>query len=283
VRSERDLIDREALERIIKRAAELQAQERDIGDGLTRGDVIALGKEVGIPARYLQQALIDEESRPGGEAGGLVGWLAGPATLGAARAVAGERSTVESAIAAALDQEELLQVKRRYPDHTTWEPKGGAFASLQRAFGAGGKAFALARASEIMVQVTALESGFCHVRLQADVSNLRRQRLAGAATLFGFGAIATALAPMLGVLAPWVVLPIAFGTLAAVVHARGQEREGERVHVALEQLIDRLEQGELRPEHLVRASGFTALGRLADEIRALVDPGASPRGQGKQG
>ena len=58
-----ELISRDALERIIQRAAELQAGERDIGDGLTRDEVLALGKEVGIPARHLQQALLEEQTR----------------------------------------------------------------------------------------------------------------------------------------------------------------------------------------------------------------------------
>ena len=273
------LIDREALERIIKRAAELQAQDRDIGDGLTRDEVLALGKEVGIPGRYLQQALIDEEGRPH-EAQGLLGWLGGPLALDAARVIPGEHSDVERAIAATLDQEELLQVKRRYPDYATWEPRTGAFASLQRAFGAGGKRFALARANEVMAQVTPLETGYTHVRLQADVSNLRRQRLAGAATLFAFGAVATVVVPALGVLAPWVALPVAVGTLAAVAFARAQRGEGEQVHVGLEQLLDRLERGEIRPEHQL-SPGLTALGRLADELRGLISPGPTARGRGK--
>ncbi len=54
-----ELISREALERIIKRAAELQASERDIGDGLTENELVALGKDVGIPAGYLRQALLE--------------------------------------------------------------------------------------------------------------------------------------------------------------------------------------------------------------------------------
>lgn len=275
----RSLIDREALERIIKRAAELQAQERDIGDGLTRDQVLALGKDVGIPTRYLQQALIDEETHPGGQTPGLLGWLGGPATLDAARVVPGEHHALERAIAGALEQEELLQLKRRYADYTTWEPKGGAFASLQRAFGASGKRFALARAAEVVVQVTPLEPGYCHVRLHADVSNLRRQRLAGAATLFGFGALATLLAPVLGVLAPWILLPSAIGALIGLAHARGQARESERVHVELEQQLDRLEQGADAPARETKGSGFATLGKLADELRGLIDPGATPRGQ----
>src|SRR5439155_1560356 len=73
-----ELISREALERIIQRAAELQAAERDIGDGLTKDELLALGQDVGIPARYLQQALLEERTRSVVEQGrGALAWLAG--------------------------------------------------------------------------------------------------------------------------------------------------------------------------------------------------------------
>ena len=115
-----ELISREALERIIQRAAELQADERDIGEGLTRDEVLALGKDVGIPARYLHQALLAEETRAVGEAGrGPLAWLVGPAALTAARVVPGDVPGVERALGTWLEQEELLEVKRRHPDHTT--------------------------------------------------------------------------------------------------------------------------------------------------------------------
>ncbi len=39
------LISREAPERIIPRAAELQASERDIGEGLTKEELLALGQD----------------------------------------------------------------------------------------------------------------------------------------------------------------------------------------------------------------------------------------------
>jgi len=55
-------IDREALDRIIQRAAELQTGEREIGDNLTPDEVLALGKEVGIPTRYLQQAILEHQT-----------------------------------------------------------------------------------------------------------------------------------------------------------------------------------------------------------------------------
>src|SRR5437016_1951863 len=88
----KDLISREALERIIQRAAELQAGERDIGDGLTKDEVLALGKDVGIPNRYLQQALLEEQTRTLVETGtGFWAWLTGPRSLAAQRLVPGVR------------------------------------------------------------------------------------------------------------------------------------------------------------------------------------------------
>ena len=53
-------INREALERIMQRAAELQAGEQEVGEGLTPDEVVALGKEVGIPGKFLQQAMLEQ-------------------------------------------------------------------------------------------------------------------------------------------------------------------------------------------------------------------------------
>ena len=95
-------IDRPALERILQRAAELQAGERDIGHALSPEEVLALGREVGIPDRYLQQALLEERVRVDAEPPGVWERVAGPATVVAQRAVPG---AVESdrAIVARLD------------------------------------------------------------------------------------------------------------------------------------------------------------------------------------
>ena len=90
-----ELISREVLERIIQRAAELQTGERDIGEGLTKDEVLALGQEVGIPARYLQQALLEEQTRTVVEAvRSPWAWHAGPRLLSADRVVTGEKAAV---------------------------------------------------------------------------------------------------------------------------------------------------------------------------------------------
>ena len=103
-----ELIRREALERIIQRAAELQAGERDIGEGLTEADVLALGNDVGIPARYLRQALLEGRTRSlVEERAGLLGWLLGPGRLSAQRVVSGEPAAVEHEIGRASCRERV--------------------------------------------------------------------------------------------------------------------------------------------------------------------------------
>src|SRR5690348_18296087 len=102
-----ELIRREALERIIQQAAELQAGERDIGEGLTEQELLALGQDVGIPARYLRQALLEEQTRSVVAGGtGLWAWLAGPRLLMADRVVPGDRSDVERSLTAWMEREE---------------------------------------------------------------------------------------------------------------------------------------------------------------------------------
>src|SRR5260370_8026289 len=126
-----ELIRREALERIIQRAAELQAGERDSGEGLTEPDLLALGQEVGIPPRYLRQALLEERTRSGvAPERGVVAWLAGPVALTADRVVPGDPATVERVLTGWMEREESLQVKRRHADRTSSEPPLGAVPSI---------------------------------------------------------------------------------------------------------------------------------------------------------
>ena len=175
----KDLISREALERIIKRAAELQAGEHDVGDGLTNTEVLALGKDVGIPDRYLRQAMLEEQTRTTPEVvTGTWAWLTGPRSVIAHRVVPGDRAAVERTLSRWMTEEALLQAKRHYPDRTSWEPKAGAFASIQRAL-AGKRRYSLAQAEEITAQVVQLEPGFCLVRLEANIKRQRANRISG--------------------------------------------------------------------------------------------------------
>ncbi len=261
-----ELISREALDRIIQRAAELQTGERDIGDGLTEVELLALGKDVGIPPRFLKQALLEERTRL--DEAAQAGWsLGGPKRLAAHRVVPGERGAVERALSLWMEDQELLRVKRRYPERTTWEPQVGFVASMRRGLKAGGKTYDLSQAKEISGQVTPLESGFCHVQLVADVRNLRAARIGGAGGLVVAGGTGTGIAVALGVLLPIAVVPAIGLSIAALSVLVSYRPQRERIQVGLEQVLDRLERGEIRPEHALPGPRGSAFLRIADEIR----------------
>lgn len=265
------LIDREALDRIIQRAAELQTGEREIGDGLTKDEVVKLGADVGIPARYLQQALLEEQTRSVvAEGRGTMAWLLGPPLLVAERVVPGDKASVERALLRWMEEEELLQIKRRFPDRIAWEPRAGAFASIQRALGTMGRPYALARATQVVGQVTQLEPGFCHVQLQADVRNLRHRRIYGGMAMAGTGALLTGAMMVIGAFGVFALAPAVVMVPIAASFARAHAGENERIHTGLEQVLDRLERSEIQAEHRLPSSTTgpgSAFGRIVDEFR----------------
>src|SRR5438046_1700697 len=156
--------ERERRAKIINAEGELQASEK-----LAQAARIIGSEPAAVQLRYLQHALLEEQTRSVVEEGrGALPWLAGPTRLSAARVAPGDRAAILKALGAWMEDEELLQVKRRHADRTSWEPKVGAFASIQRALGTKGKTYALARAAEVAGQVTQLEPGVCHVQLGAN-------------------------------------------------------------------------------------------------------------------
>jgi hypothetical protein len=274
-----DLIDRKALERIVRRAAELQAGSQEIGEGLTSQDVLALGKEVGIPEGYLRQAMLEEQTRTAPEStAGTWAWLTGPRSLVAHRVVPGDRATVERALSRWMTDEELLQPKRQYADRTSWEAKAGAFASIQRAI-SGRRRYSLASARDITSQVVQLEPGFCLVRLEADINQQRRNRITGGMVMamFGWGLTgATALiAPPLALAQILAMVPGVGLTLGGAMIARTHRGANERMLVGLEQVLDRLERGDTHGSPSQTALPFV---RIAEEVRKVFEnPKPKPR------
>ena len=56
-------LDRSGLERVLARAAELQSATGETPEQITEAQLIELGKEVGLSAQHLRQALAEERTR----------------------------------------------------------------------------------------------------------------------------------------------------------------------------------------------------------------------------
>jgi hypothetical protein len=200
--------------------------------------------------------------------------LAGPRRIGASRTIAGEAARLDAALGQWMAEGELLAVKRRFPQQTTWEPRKGAVASIRRALSFGGRAYLLTRAREVAGSVTPLDGGRCHVQLVADLSNTITERAGTAAAVAGTGAAGSVVAAALSVTTGVMLLPAAVTLVMAFWILRSRRQETERVHVALEQILDRLEHGEIDAPLRVRGPRPSAFVRIADELlqKALEPP-----------
>jgi hypothetical protein len=247
-------IDRAALERVLGRAAELQAGGSDTRDVLSEADLIEIGREVGLAPEHLRQALAEERKRVTLEPeSGVAARLAGPAQAVASRVVNGTPAAVLAALDAWMQREECLQVKRRYGERLTWERRRDLMSSVMRGMNLGGRGYALARATEVGATVTAVDASRVLVRLDADLALSRRQRLAGGGVAVGGGVASggalavTALVANASLLVlPLALIPVALGAGIGYAVARSHRGAVTRLQVALEQVLDRLEHGELK-------------------------------------
>jgi hypothetical protein len=261
-------IDRPALERILQRAAELQAAERDIGHALSPDEVLALGREVGIPDRYLQQALLEERVRVDAEPAGVWERIAGSASVVAQRAVPGPVERVERSLLGWVDQNELFCVQRQQPGRIVWEPVGGITAALRRSSAAirSGRPFMLSRADTVSATILPLDPGRSHVALSATTRRTRAEYVGGGAAMAATGVAGTALLVLLGALLPAALMATPAGLIAGYATARRYRGAVERIQLGLERALDHLEHGATRPEHQLPGRRPGLFGLLAEEV-----------------
>jgi hypothetical protein len=266
-------IDRVALERIIRRATELQTSERDVGESLTSDEVMALGREVGIPGRYLQQALLEEQTRITHAAGaGVADRLTGPALVTAQRVIRAEREEVEPVLIRFLEQQELFCVQRHQPGRITWEPVGGIQAAIRRATAAAGgskRPMMLARADTLTATIVALEPGYSHVTLTASARKARTEALGGGAAFATAGAAGTGILVALGAFLPVALIPAPVALGLGYLMLRRYGPVIARVQLGLERALDHLEQGGHRANRALPPQP-TLIDLLANEVRRAL-------------
>jgi hypothetical protein len=267
-------IDRAALERIMQRAAELQAAEADVGEGLTPEEVVALGREVGIPGRHLQQAMLEHATDIVAPAeAGVLGRVVGPAEITAHRVVVGEPEDAARALIQWFDSNELLVVLRQQPGRVTFEPMGGMQAALRRgtaAFSSSRPKFMLARVTSITAIFAKLESGYCHISLTADLSQLRKGFIGGA---FAGGSAGVAGALVSGVLSPFAVVaavPLLVGGVIGWYVLKRYRPVADRARLGLERALDYLERGGIKPGHQIPPRTGGLLEMIAGEVRKAI-------------
>ena len=245
-------LTRAAIERVLSRAAELNVGDLDASEGMSEAQLVALGQEVGISASHVRQALAEERTRVEVQpAHGLIGALLGGTTAAASRIVPGTPATVLARLDEWMQREELLRPKRRFGDRMTWEARRDFIGSLQAGLNFSGKAYALARATELGATAVAIDATRTLVSLDASLADSRRGSAIAASVVGGLGVVGSA------ALAALVVIPGGPPVVGAMVGAgwasaaagiiysvgRSQKAKLHRLQLGLEQVLDRLEHG----------------------------------------
>ena len=262
--------DRATLERILQRAAELQTGEHDVGSELSSDEVLALGREVGIPERHLRQAILEVQSQPAPpEAAGMLDHMVGPAQVTAQRVIAMEVDAIERFLIKHLD-EEAFRVQRAQPGRITWEPSSGWQAFMRRSMSSG-RPLMLQRASLIGATITTLEPGFSHVSLSAELKQVRGQFVGGTAAIGSTFLAGSAVMLVLGAFVPIALAPLP----AALGLGWGVMRQFrpivERTQLGLEVALDHLERGSTKSAHLLPPRTVNLLGQIAGELKRVID------------
>jgi len=250
-------ITRAALERVLARAAELQAasgEEIDASDTLTDAQILDLGREVGLSPAALRQALAEERSRlvpVKATDVSISQTLLGDARVGAQRVVRGSPARVLETLDRWMQRDELLRTVRQRPDSLMWEPTRGFVGSIRRAFG--NRDYALFQADAIMATAVPVDEATSLVRLEADFSSLRKAQVTQTVGGGVVGVLFTGAAIVANVVVPLAWVPAAGITLASYLGARRRHRHAlVRGLLSLEQVLDRLERGETQTPSLLR-------------------------------
>ncbi|MBC8086978.1 MAG: hypothetical protein H7Z40_06905 [Phycisphaerae bacterium] len=272
------VIARAALERVLARATELQAENTDAPEGISEERLVEIGREVGIPAEHLRLALAEERSRSpyaDAEQGPLLDGL-GVVQISAQRSVAGTPTELLANLDAWMKREEGLDGNRRATNRLTWSPRNGPLSFIYNAIGRSGRSMELVRTDEVSATVTSIDAARAVVRLDADLTRLRRTQRN---VMIGVGVVANAgvfaaLSGIILLVVPEGGAPIVGGLAVAQSLGgyglwrllKGQYRKSmARVHQKLEQLLDHVEHGAMvtRP---------TLIGQLRDAMLEAATP-----------
>jgi hypothetical protein len=250
----RQSLDRNALDRILKRAGELQVSAADPAENMTEEQLIALGQEVGITPQHLRQAIAEERTRPAlpEEPGFADRWL-GPRSVSARRVIRGSRDQLLSRLDEWMRREECLQVKRRLADRIVWEPRRDFLGNIKRGLNLGGRSYALSRTHDVAATAVSIDAATTLIQVDADLRPARASRVRGGGAAAGAGTAAGAsilgIGVALGVAIPLLPLvaiaavPVAAGAGIGIGIARGFRGTAERVQLSLEQALDTIEHG----------------------------------------
>ncbi len=257
-------IDRAAVDRILARALELQADVSPDPQGqLTEAQLLELAKEVGLDAVSLRQAMAEERTRVAvPEEHGLLASLYGGSVASAQRTVRGTPAQVLKALDDWMQRQECLTVQRYFSsERIIWEARRDVLGMVRRTVS--GRGYALSRTTDVAATAIALDESRVLVRLDARLAGYRSLMAQQNVALTGAGVVIGGVLAVLSFPLVAAAVPVAVFAPAAYFGGRAShQRTVARAQLALEQVLDRLERGEAgRPPTLLSMLAAVVSGR----------------------
>jgi hypothetical protein len=251
------VIPRDALERVLARAMELQTASEDAPESVSEVRLAEIAREVGIDLTNLRQAMAEERARlPLSEdQHGFLLDAFGPGAVSAQRTVRGNPGAIIAKLETWMPRMETLTVRRRIGDRLSWEPRRDALGNFFRGLGLGGGRLDLVRADQVSAMVTAVDETRSVVHLDAELHGVRRTQrtlfvVLAMALLATFSVVTI---PIWLLTAQTAVASIGTALVAAMTGGAGfalwrairrsYRQLAGRAHLRLEQLLDELEHG----------------------------------------
>ncbi|HEU4452742.1 MAG TPA: hypothetical protein VFR81_06765 [Longimicrobium sp.] len=234
------------LEAVFQRATELQSTREDAAEGLTEGEVVRIGQEMGLEPHVVRRAIAEVRSRAPAEQGMLAGMM-GPGIVRVARTIRRPAVEVGMLLERYLVQCEYMVVERRFPDRTRYVQASGIGAALGRAAARVSARQANLDLEKVDVGVAVADEDSCVVELTVDLTGQRAGYAAGGAAL-GAGTAAMPTVFALVTAAPDLLALLGIPMIAASMLGMraGYRYSAGKMHDRLESFLDRLEHGELR-------------------------------------
>lgn len=256
-----DSISRVALERVLARASELQANTPgDVGDAISESRLLEIAQEVGLDVQHVRQAIAEERAQlpmTVVERGPMLDAL-GEALVGAQRVVPGTPAELLQRLEAVLPRGELLLPVRRTGDRLMLEPRRDPLGNVLRAMGVGGRRFDLVRVDSLVVSATPIDATQSVLRFDAVLAGARgmeRTTVVVVGALLWLLVVAVAVPAFVFALALPAFAAAAVGVLSVVAAAgtwltwRGIKQRYRamvgRVQMRLDALLDEAQAGRL--------------------------------------
>ena len=246
-------IPAEQLERVIARASVLQ---HAAGDGeqrqMSEQEIIAIGREVGLDAEHVRQALAEFRAEalspaPPEDHPLLARWFGSPHAR-VRRVMRGDPQDIHRAFERHLSRQARMRAVRLRGTTSVWEPDSSWMGKLTRALDFEGRGYELTQLKSFSIVTAAASPSESLVTLTADLGEARSEQIQG----WGFGLLAALVVlfvlPVAMDLSAWVWLLIpSMAAVAAGIGVfsiqRAMESRRRRAALLLEGLMDQLEFG----------------------------------------